>query len=128
MGHNETVWLNVKQFAERLSVLGDMLRIVARIGVNIERGIVSLAHASMTRAAESRHVGNYIIIMELGLRILHLPHIRSLRGLRFHLRRCIRYPHLRPRQPVPPQNGSCPCHDARGYPLLSRLPTYCSRH
>jgi hypothetical protein len=36
MGHDETVRLDVKQFAECLSVLGDMLRIVARIGVDIE--------------------------------------------------------------------------------------------
>ena len=67
MGHHQTVVAHVQQLAQGLAVLSDSLLVVPTIAVDVKRGIVALAAAPLSGAAEGHHLGPHLVIVQLRL-------------------------------------------------------------
>ena len=95
MRHNDVLRRQSEFVGKQLSVLSDVLRVVATPLVNIERGVSALPHPAMAGGGEGHYAVSYIIICgsETTLRHRSPPlHIQSRRGRqrpRCPRRRCI---------------------------------------
>ena len=63
MRKKQTVVIDIQFITERFTVLGNGLRRITTIGIDIELAIITLAHTTVTRRTESRHARTQIVIM-----------------------------------------------------------------